>query len=107
MSDSVKTYQTAQFDISQCVTLDEIEKDPEKCKELAAMITNAIEESSFGGTRESFYSGFGIVVRLATPKDEIRLCFYSNAIEFQNGNDAVINKTKDSRVYDALLDMTE
>ena len=84
-----------------------IETDREKCLELKSLLLGELVNASCGGTRENFLGGFCLIVRISDGEDELKLWFYDDKIEIENGIDVVICKTEDSSAYLKLLSLTE
>ena len=85
-----------------------ITQDTEECRELKDIVLNALKTSDFDGTKENFLGGFALIVRIAYDEngEEIKLWFYEDRIEIENGSDIVICKTADSSGFYELLEYT-
>lgn len=84
-----------------------IEYDTQKCRALIGIVAKALEEASFEGTRDNFLGGFALIFRVSDSKDDIKLWFYEDKIEIENGTDIAIYKTKNSKAFEALLELTK
>ena len=81
--------------------------DADECRKVLTLVKGALKSSRYKSSKDNIFGSFCLIVRISDDDDEVRLWFYEDRIELENGKKIAIYETADSKVYETLLGYTE